>query len=494
MASEVVRQPTPWLRFALLSVLLYTISPWLVPFAFWYLVLIQLEQRGVLDRWNATRILGIILMVRTKRGHRMLDRIARPRRFWRAFGEASIWLCVSSMIIVMLLLLLAAIASIIQPPSASLGASDVILIPGVTRFVPLWWPMLALVTALVIHEYGHGLQARAHGMQVRSFGLLLAGPLPIGAFAEPEGRELMAASKRERLRLYAAGPAVNIVTSFIAFILIAMVASQFVAINPGAHASGIVVDGPAEIAGLEAYENIVAANGQPIADAAALSTFLSAHEANETIVLDIRGRPSEGGQSRQIEVTLADRYGYEIARGTDPALLDAVGIEEGDGFLGVIGLTDATIGVDRLAGPLGGEKTYSQRIFGLIIQPLSMLSIPLDFDGHVMHTEEEALITIDANSPIAFLGGGGGVVLLEGLFWMIWINMLLGFANLVPMIPFDGGHMMTDLVHSVTEKLNRRFGNWHPVRVERFARTISGYSSLLVLIIFALPVLISFFA
>jgi len=494
MASEVVRQPTPWLRFALLSAILYTISPWLVPFAFWYLALIQLEQRGILDRWNATRILGVILMVRTKQGHRMLDRIAKPRRFWRAFGEASIWLCVASMLIVMLLLLLAAIASILQPPTASLGASDVILIPGVTRFVPLWWPMLALVTALVIHEYGHGLQARAHGMQVRSFGLLLAGPLPIGAFAEPEGRELMAASKRERLRLYAAGPAVNIVASFIAFVLIAMVASQFVALTPGAHASGIVVDGPAETAGLKPYENIVAANGEPIADAAALSSFLAAHQANETIVLEIQSLSSENGSMRQIEVTLADRYGYEIARGTDPALLEAIGIEKGDGFLGVIGLTDATVGVDRLAGPLGGEKTAGERIFGLLIQPLSMLSIPLDYDGHVMHIEEEALITIDSDSPISFLGSAGGIVLLEGLFWMIWINMLLGFANLVPMIPFDGGHMMTDLVHSVTEQFNRRFGSWHPVRVERFARMVSGYSSLLVLIIFALPVLISFIA
>ncbi len=491
MPPAKVEQPMPWIRFMLLAAILYTLSPMLTPLAVWYLALIHLERRGVLDRWNATRILGVVLMVRTSQGRRLLDKIAKPRRFWRAFGEASIWLCVTSMVIVFLLLLLSAVASVLAPPVRSIGASDVILIPGVTGFVPLWWPLLALVVALIIHEYGHGLQARAHGMQIRSFGLLMAGPLPIGAFAEPESRELLAAPRRERLRLYAAGPAVNIVASFLAFLVIALVCSQFAAVDAGAHASGIVADGPAEAAGLEPYENIVGANGQPITDAAALSAFLAANEADDTVILDVRAKPADGGALRQVEVTLADRYAYEVERGTDPELLDLVGIEPGDGFLGVSGLSDATVGVDRLAGPMSGDMTLSRRAFGLLIQPLELLTIPLDFDGQLMHPEEEALIAIDESSPLAFIGTSGGIVLLEALFWLIWINMLLGFANLVPMIPFDGGHMMTDLVHSVTDRVNRRFGGWHPLRVERFARVVSGWSSLVVLMIFALPVVLS---
>ncbi|MGB2048794.1 MAG: hypothetical protein ACPHWX_04120, partial [Candidatus Poseidoniaceae archaeon] len=33
----------------------------------WYLLLKRWERDGVLDRWNATRVFGFILMVRTKK-------------------------------------------------------------------------------------------------------------------------------------------------------------------------------------------------------------------------------------------------------------------------------------------------------------------------------------------------------------------------------------------------------------------------------------------
>ena len=56
----------------------------------WIIILGQLEHRGVLDRWNATRVLGGILMIRTKRGQKALEKIAKPRRAWRIFGEISL--------------------------------------------------------------------------------------------------------------------------------------------------------------------------------------------------------------------------------------------------------------------------------------------------------------------------------------------------------------------------------------------------------------------
>ena len=30
--------------------------------------------------------------------------------------------------------------------------------------------------------------------------------------------------------------------------------------------------------------------------------------------------------------------------------------------------------------------------------------------------------------------------IINGIFWLVWINFILGFANLVPLVPFDGGH------------------------------------------------------
>ncbi|MCK5868412.1 MAG: site-2 protease family protein, partial [Candidatus Thalassarchaeum sp.] len=218
----------------LLLYLLYSLGMplWGVAVAgLWYFGLLYLEDNGSLDKLGVSRVLGIVLMIRTRHGQDVLEKISRNRRFWRGFGEMSIWLCLFVMLGVVALLVLTAISTAMAPPEEYLPASDLLLIPGVNSFVPFWWPVLALVFALVIHEYSHGIQARAHGMRVSSFGLLLAGPVPIGAFAEPQMHEMIRAPRRERMRLYAAGPSINIIATYVILILLSATATGLVAGN-----------------------------------------------------------------------------------------------------------------------------------------------------------------------------------------------------------------------------------------------------------------------
>ncbi|MGY8691921.1 MAG: hypothetical protein ACKVHF_03045, partial [Candidatus Poseidoniales archaeon] len=71
-----------------------TNSPLIViAIAIWYFGLIFLEENGILDKWDATRVLGIILMLRTKQGQKVLDLISSQRKFWRIYGEISLWVC-----------------------------------------------------------------------------------------------------------------------------------------------------------------------------------------------------------------------------------------------------------------------------------------------------------------------------------------------------------------------------------------------------------------
>ena len=44
----------------------------------WYLLLKKWERDGKLDEWNATRVFGFVLMVRTKRGLDLLEKVAKP--------------------------------------------------------------------------------------------------------------------------------------------------------------------------------------------------------------------------------------------------------------------------------------------------------------------------------------------------------------------------------------------------------------------------------
>ncbi len=71
---------------------------------------------------------------------------------------------------------------------------------------------LSFVIILVLHEASHGFVVRKLGMKLKSYGLLLLGFLPIGAFVEPDDKEMAQLEKkqpREALRVYAAGAASN---------------------------------------------------------------------------------------------------------------------------------------------------------------------------------------------------------------------------------------------------------------------------------------------
>ena len=488
-----------WLPLLMLYLLYFIGTPvWAVVITgLWYIGLLHLEEGGHLDRYGVSRMLGIVLMVRTTRGQRFLERISSTRAFWRAFGEFSIWLCLLAMLGVVTLLILSAISTAMAPPEEYLPASDLLLIPGVTSFVPFWWPVLALIFALVIHEYSHGIQARAHGMKVRSFGLLLAGPIPIGAFAEPQTHEMVRAPRRERIRLYAAGPSINIIATYVALIVLSAAASGLVASNPGVYATGIIADEGAEEAGLLPYEIITHIDGAEVPGNNEFSEQMGMLSSGEEIVFTVVSHPDSNGDrsEREITVTLGDRYEYYVGLcGGDSdcveeteGLLAEMGVENGDAFLGVSGLRSSSSSVDYYSSILSGEYAVSQSALGAAVTPLAMIGVPIQHDGQTMLLEERAMLEASEGAIASALGTGGMLILFDFLFWLVWINFLLGFANLIPMVPFDGGHIVKDGVHSI---LSRLTSGIHPMRVELMAERISRMGNFLILFIVVLPIML----
>ena len=450
------------------------------------LILLILERKGVLDRWNATRVLGFILMIRTKRGQITLENISRPRRFWRWFGEFSLWLCAFILLITTTLITLSAIALLSQPKSQSLDTADVLLIPGVSNGIPLVWPLVALVFALVIHEYGHGIQMRAHGMRVRSFGLLIASMIPIGAFAEPEAREITQAPIRERMRTYAAGPAVNLVMAALLTVALASVMMSVEPYDDGAYSPAIVVEGPSEIAGLLPYDIIIKVENTSIESASDLQNKLSQASAGDIWTMTVL--PYENGtwgDQIELEIILGDKHAHYLAMNITPEMLEALDIKPEDPFMGVSGdglgpaIQSTTGGRDRLIGPFASGLSTSERMIYGIAHPLQLLSIPLTFDGEVMASAEADMLDV----------GPMHQEIINGIFWFWWINFLLGFANLIPVVPFDGGHLMRDAIRGSIQAVSKRVSILHPQRMELFATKTANFASLLFVGIFVLPIL-----
>jgi len=272
-----------------------------------------------------------------------------------------------------------------------------------------------------------------------------------------------------------------------------LVANTMTPAIAGVHAEGIIEGQPAADAGLEPWEVITHVNGSDVTDYSDFSTLLDSHRAGDNITLTVLSLPDSEGdrEERNISLTLADHYQYAIDQGTDSEILEAYGISEGDAFLGVSGLASNGKGAERLAGPLAHDAPSNpvSVAIGFAIQPGAIIYSPINFKGEIMHPNEADLLTTDS-----FIGPVGTNVLLHLLFWIIWMNVLLGFANLIPLIPFDGGHLLKDRLHDYFSFFAKFSSNSHPLRVEQIVNKISSFSSLILfgmfMIIILLPLLI----
>ncbi len=238
-----------------------------------------------LDKIKGLKIIGPLLMLRSKRGISMLDNIAnRAPRFWNAFADLGIILGFGflgamyflkkqpihkriiysilgalflftvgsvrsplvpeeyTMLLVALLFLFgfSGMFTLILGLSAFWVAQNLLLgqtvnagvgpaIPGVkiagSPLVIAWYGWFAFPILLFIHETSHGILSRLAKIKVKDAGLIFFGFLPVGAFVEPDEKELLKKPLRQRLRVFAAGSMANYSLALLLFLFLSFVVS-----------------------------------------------------------------------------------------------------------------------------------------------------------------------------------------------------------------------------------------------------------------------------
>jgi membrane-associated protease RseP (regulator of RpoE activity) len=123
---------------------------------------------------------------------------------------------------------------------------------------------------------------------------------------------------------------------------------------------------------------------------------------------------------------------------------------------------------------------------------------PFQMNGVAIHPFEQSLLQTGDGMVASLIGIDGIVFLVNLFFWLMWVNILLGFTNLIPMVPFDGGHMFRDLLHgsiSGVKKLGKKLRLWdiHALKVDHFASKASSMSSLFFFIILVFLMVIPYF-
>lgn len=161
---------------------------------------------------------GPCIKINTRLGIRLIDRFGRYKRFWRAFGVFS---QIVSFVLMAIMIFIMAVAVFNLPNTmrqGGVGLEYVLAIPGLNPLLPFWFGLLAFIIALVFHEMAHGLQSRANDVGVKHTGLLYA-IVPLGAFVEPDEKDVEKSSRRARLDIYTAGITTNFVIASVAFLI-----------------------------------------------------------------------------------------------------------------------------------------------------------------------------------------------------------------------------------------------------------------------------------
>ncbi|MBI2657270.1 site-2 protease family protein [Candidatus Woesearchaeota archaeon] len=159
-------------------------------------------------------------------------------------------------------------------------------------FVPFFYWIIAIFVIAVVHEFSHGLIARAHNLKVKSSGFAFLGlviPIIPAAFVEPDEKELKKRPHKQQLSVFAAGPFSNIAAAFlfvaIASFVLAPLASAVIEPN-GVKVTDYVKGKdsfPAENAGIKIGEIINKVDGQETPYVDNLSSALRSKKPDDLV-------------------------------------------------------------------------------------------------------------------------------------------------------------------------------------------------------------------
>ena len=233
----------------------------------------------------------IIFLYRSKFGLRWMDYIASKFREWIilfgyiGMGAGFVGLAIISYV------LISNLYQLITKPAAVSGVS--LVLPGVNvpglGVLPFWYWLVAIFSIAVIHEFSHGIVARAHKIEVKNTGIVFFGPI-LGAFVEPNEKKLRKQQDIVQYSVLAAGSFSNIVLAIVALLLLnfAFMPLQETMVTP----SGFSFDSytndhlPVAEAGIKPGTIITGINNQKTETFQQFSDELSFYRPGESIVIN----------------------------------------------------------------------------------------------------------------------------------------------------------------------------------------------------------------
>ncbi|MGI5964932.1 MAG: site-2 protease family protein [Candidatus Methanomethylophilaceae archaeon] len=493
-----------------------------VPILFWVMSSPKAKEMGFSLR-------GPIVMFKTQRGRDFMDRIGSKKRLCSAFGLFS--KIVSAVLMaVMVFFMLTAMVNL--PAAFSSGTTAAALsssVSGILTLRNLVFAVIGLIVAMIIHEFAHGIQARANGIRVESSGAIYA-VVPLGAFVEMNVEDVDKSSNKSKMNVFSAGVSVNFVAAVVSFLIFAVLMLGSVGTaagidngSPGVYsvsadspASGIPAGAIIEsIDGIDVYtvqhdgffvlseedfgpgEHIVQYRTQdgtfiknmilglyvvsvvpnsPAADAgiAAGTVITGINDTHIGGVADFRDFVSSSHPGQKVKVTYIDGMSEETTGEFE------LGSKDGVGFFG-ISTNYSGLSIVTPEHVLGTAAHPAYGVSGFVPSVLKILGYTTVAFGGYSPVPSEFRWWYD-------VPGGEAFWLTAGLFfWMFWCNILLGITNALPAIPFDGGYLFRGWTGQFLERIGYGDEETRKKTADNISRAVSGFMIfLLILVVIAM--------
>ena len=441
----------------------------IILFAYFVLVMI-LHKKDILEKHNIS-LYGPALLLRTTKGIEFLKKIASRKRFWKAFGSFGVVFCFIMMILMITLLAFQTWTVMEFTPeqqAAMPGIEFGLVIPGINPILPLEYIvyiLLALIVAVIVHEFSHGILTFASKLKVNSLGILYL-IIPLGAFCEPDEEQLRKTKTSNRMRVYAAGPTSNFAVVLISLLLFSFVFMSAVQPMEGAHVFYVVEDTPADEIGLSSGAVITEINNTKITNLSDFYSVIEYTRAGQNINISY----FEQGSIYSTNVTLADRSNYTKNES-----------HENQSFLGV--------GFN----PYGGYISVLKNPFTQDFPNSLILLYALPFFGYMAGYNPIASPFTDSltiTGPLGIMPDNIFWVIANTLYWIFWLNLAVGLFNVLPIIPLDGGFLFNDAVKAFIKHIKKSVTT---EQREKIAKNVSAVTSLIVLIVVLFPWLVKYF-
>jgi membrane-associated protease RseP (regulator of RpoE activity) len=330
---------------------------------------------------------------------------------------------------------------------------------------------LAILVSVALHECGHMWVARATGMKVRRY-FVGFGPtlwstrrgeieygvkaIPAGGFCDIAGmtsveellpdehdRAMYKQKTWKRVAVLFAGPGMNFIIGLVLIYAIAVIWGL-----PNLHPTAVIGqtscapgelkqgafekctgDGPAAAAGIKAGDVVLKVGDTAVSDFSDMAAAVQKLHGTVPVVIKRDGQT----MTKYVDIAQRQRWVNDGKGAPKPASV---------GVMGVMG-TSAGPTHYNLITAVPGTVSFGGNLSVLLGK--SLVAIPTKI-GALIHAIGGGQRSLD--TPISVVGASiiGGDTVDHGVWVAFWLflaqlNLILGAINLLPLLPFDGGHI-----------------------------------------------------